>query len=174
MGSFVSFGGNWLFFLLFWFIASAIISSLEHSEENVELTEEEISKEAVNALTTFLKLKKDNFVNNTALANQLENFENYSLLADKVDKIIDTMETNPNMPRLSAETDLEMALVQHKMVKTIVDVVKDEFARIESNLDEEDKSGISLAIKLLSDENTVTVFRESGVQHDKKMNAEEK
>ena len=51
------------------------------------------------------------------------------------------------------------------MVKTIVDVVKDEFARIESNLDEEDKSGISLSnklIKLLSEENMLTVFRESG------------
>jgi hypothetical protein len=73
-----------------------------------------------------------------------------------------------------------MALFQHNMVKTIVNVVKDEFARIETNLDEEDKSGISgisLAnklIKLLSEENTVAVFRESGEQHVKKLNAEEK
>lgn len=151
-------------FILFWFIASAIISSLEHSEENMELTEEQISKEAVNALTTFLKLKKEHFENNTVLANQLE-------------KIIDIMETNPDMPRLWAAMDLEMALVQHDMVKTIVDVVKDEFARVELNLNEDDKSGLSLAnkmIKLLSEENTVTVFRESGEQHVQKLNAEEK
>jgi hypothetical protein len=90
-------GGNWVFFFLFWFIASAVISSLEHSEENVELTEEEISKEAVNALTNFLKLKKDYFKNYTLLENQLE-------------KIIDVMDTNPDMPRLWAEMDIEMIL----------------------------------------------------------------
>merc|ERR1711892_408128 len=67
------------------------------------------------------------------------------------------------------------ALVQHKVIKTVIDIVKDEFARIESNLDGDDKSGIDLAnriMKLLSEESTVEVFQKSGENHGKKLNEE--
>ena len=157
-------GGNWAAFLLFWFVASAIISTLEHTWESIQLTGEEQSKVDITAITSFLKTRKNDLESDTALANQL-------------DQIINIMDTNPDMARLWSEMDLEIALVQHKMVKTVVEIVKDEFARVESNLNENDKMGKILAnkfIKLLSEENTVNVFRNSGEKHMKESVAKEK
>jgi len=148
-------GGNWLVFFIFWFIASAVISALEHSEQNKGLTEEQENKQSVATLTQFLKGKKETFENDTALANQLE-------------KIIDIMDESPEMPRLFGLTDFELAIVKHNLIKSAVDVVKDEFARVKENLDEGDMSGRDLAtrlIKLLSQNETVVAFQQSAEHH---------
>jgi len=149
-------GGNWAAFFIFWFLASAIISALEHSDQNKVLTEEQENKRDLSYLTSIFKKKKEFvFQNDTILANQLE-------------KVIDIMEGSPDMARLWGKVDGEMALVKHKMIKTIVELVKDEFFRIKLELDKEDKRGRDLAdrfIKLLSEDDTVAVFRKSGEYH---------
>ena len=150
-------------FFMFWFLASAVISSLEHSEQNKVLSEDEENKRDVGYLTKFLKERKESFENETILANQLE-------------RIIQIMDESPHMPRLWGKMDGEMALVQHKMIKTMVEVVKDEFVRIKKNLKEEDTNGRDLAdrfVKILSEDVTVAVFRRSGEEHMKKLVEEE-
>jgi len=144
-----------LAFFIFWFIASAVISALEHSEQNKGLTEEQEHKQTVEYFTRFLKRKKETFKNDTTLASQLE-------------KIIDIMDESPEMPDLFGQMDFELALVKHKLIESAVDVVKDEFSRVKENLDEGDTSGRDLAtrlIKLLSEDETVVAFQQSAEHH---------
>ena len=86
-------GGNWLGFFLFWFLSSAIVSTLEHTYDSQRLTAEEQAKTELDALARLLELKNEHFANNTVNANQL-------------DKIIKTLES-PEMPRLWDMFDFE-------------------------------------------------------------------
>ena len=142
-----------MFFLLFWFIVSAIISAFEQSyDEHVDESKEEIT-----GITELLKKKKELFENNTVMANQLE-------------MIITTMEDSPDMERLWDGMNIKVALVQHDMIETMVDVMKDEFVRVRGDLTKDDTSGKNLAnksIKLLSDKSTVAVLREAVEEHVK-------
>ena len=106
-------GGNWVFFLLFWFIVSAIISAFEPSYD--EYVDE--SKEEITGITELLKKKKELFENNTVMANQLE-------------MIITTMEDSPDMERLWDGMNIKVALVKHDLIETMVNVMKDEFVRV--------------------------------------------
>ena len=158
-------GGNWGAFFLFWFISSAIISAFEHSAQNIYLNEQEQEKQVVTAFSGFLKAQKISFENNTDVNNQIE----------RILAVVD--ENVEDVARLLLKTDIETALIQHRLLKTILDIVKDEFVRIESTLDEDDTKGKSLArrfIQLLSEKNTLEVFLQSGLKHIKKLKEEEK
>jgi len=158
-------GGNWGAFFLFWFISSAIISAFEHSAENIQLNEQEQGTQAVRAFSAFMK-------------SQQNSFENDTVILDQIIKITNALDDNSeDISRLLLKADIESALIQHKLLKTVLDIVKDEFVRIEATLDEEDTDGKHLAkklIQLLSDKNTVQVFLQSGVRHIKKVKEEEK
>eukprot|EP00092_Neocalanus_flemingeri_P028056 GFUD01030459.1.p1 GENE.GFUD01030459.1~~GFUD01030459.1.p1 ORF type:complete len:366 (-),score=71.61 GFUD01030459.1:40-1137(-) len=157
-------GGNWAAFVLFWFFASAVIHALENSEQNKELDIEEESKRDVGIITGFLKEKRNDFQNDTKLTNQLE-------------RMIKLMDESPNMPRLWRKVDFELVMAKHKMIKSTLEVVRDEFLRIKEGLDKDDSSGRELAdafIKLLSEDDTVSAFRLLGEDHEKKVVADKK
>jgi len=52
-------GGNWLVFLVLWFITSGIMVSLEQSEDNVHITKEIINKQQVDLIVKLLKEQKN-------------------------------------------------------------------------------------------------------------------
>jgi len=151
-------GGNWVAFFLSWFIVSAIISALEHTQENIYLSEEEESLIAVKGINEFLKGKKDHFESNANLTKQLE-------------KVVKTLEASPTMAKLWTEIDLETALVQHHMIKSLVGVFKDEFKRVKTSFtsDSEVAGLADKVVRLLSENRTVELFQKSGDHHMRKM-----
>eukprot|EP00092_Neocalanus_flemingeri_P089425 GFUD01113169.1.p1 GENE.GFUD01113169.1~~GFUD01113169.1.p1 ORF type:complete len:366 (+),score=101.15 GFUD01113169.1:28-1125(+) len=157
-------GGNWAAFFLLWFFASAIISALEHSEQNKELNLEEESKRDVDWIIGFFKAKVEHFKNNTKVTNQLE-------------QIINLMDESPDMPRLWRETGFEVVWNKPQIIKTYVEFVKEEFLRIKEDLDKDDITGRELAdttIKLLAEDDTTSVFTKYGEDHMKKVVEERK
>jgi len=158
-------GGNWGAFFLFWFISSAIISALEHSVENIQLNEQEQGKQVVRDFSGFMKAQKISFENNSEISNQI----------GRILAVVD--ENVEDVASLLLKIDIESAIIQHKHLKTVLDILKDEFVRVESILDEDDIEGKRLArrfIQILSEKNTLEVFLQSGLKHIKKVKEEEK
>jgi len=158
-------GGNWVFFLLSWLIVSAIVSAFEHSWEEEKRTHEEQSKEDVKAMTAALKTMK-------------EKIEDDKVLSDQLGKIMKVIE-DPATTRLweKMDLDLEIALAQHNLVKTVVDILKEEFVRVKAELNEDDKhekDTASKLIELLSEESTVALFKEHYAEHMKNKVAKKK
>merc|ERR1711953_418775 len=139
--TFWSNGGNWLVFFILWFITSGIMVSLEQSKANVHITKEMINKQEVDMIVKLLKDQKTHLHDKTDLGNQME-------------KIIQLLEKNSDIPRVYGKMNLEIALVQQNMINVIIGVFKDELKRIKSDLEKDDIQGALAAselIELLSD-----------------------
>ena len=90
---------------------------------------------------------------------------NQTDLKEQLEKLMIVMETNPAMPRLFGKLNLEMALMKHDMMKVIVNLFKDEFIRIRSDLPKDDIQGLNLASELISffsSNKTVQAFSSAG------------
>jgi len=150
--TFWSNGGNWLVFFILWFITSGIMVSLEQSKANVHITKEMINKQEVDMIVKLLKDQKIHLHDKTELGNQME-------------KIIQLLEKNSDIPRVYGKMNLEIALVQQNMINVIIGVFKDELKRIKSDLEKDDIQGALAAselIELLSDNKTLQAFSVSG------------
>jgi len=150
--TFWSNGGNWLVFFILWFITSGIMVSLEQSKANVHITKEMINKQEVDMIVKLLKDQKTHLHDKTELGNQME-------------KIIQLLEKNSDIPRVYGKMNLEIALVQQNMINVIIGVFKDELKRIKSDLEKDDIQGALAAselIELLSDNKTLQAFSVSG------------
>ena len=124
----------------------------EHSEHNIEIAEQDFNEHDVEMVKDLIIEQRDYLVNQTELQNQL-------------DKLISVMEDSPYMPDLFGKLNLEMALMKHDMMGVIVNLFKDEFVRIKSELGKEDIEERKLAsdlIKFFSDNLTVTAFSAAG------------
>ena len=124
----------------------------EHSEHNIEIAEQDFNEHDVEMVKDLIIEQRDYLVNQTELQNQL-------------DKLINVMENNPFMPDLFGKLNLEMALMKHDMMGVIVNLFKDEFVRIKSELGQEDIEEKKLASDLItffSDNMTVTAFSAAG------------
>ena len=122
--------------------------SLEQSEGNIEKTEDVMNQQQVNLIVRLLN-------------NQKTHLENKKDLSSQIEKIIQLLEDNENIPRLYGKMNLEIALVQHDMMKVILGLFKDEFIRIKMELTDDDHEGLVAATKLIelfSDKKTVEAF----------------
>ena len=111
-----------------------------------------MNEQEVNLIVKLINEQKTHLKHNKDLENQME-------------KIIQLLEENTNMPRLYGKMNLEVALVKKNMMKVIIGLFRDEFKRIRSELEDDDKEGsvaASKLIELLSDEKTVEAFSLSG------------
>jgi len=145
-------GGNWVIFIIVWFIFSGLMYVAEHSEHNIEIAEQDFNEHDVEMVKDLIIEQRDYLVNQTELQNQL-------------DKLINVMENNPYMPDLFGKLNLEMALMKHDMMGVIVNLFKDEFVRIKSELGKdhiEEKKLASDLIEFFSDKMTVTAFSAAG------------
>ena len=126
--------------------------SLEQSEDNVHITKEIINKQQVDLIVKLLKEQKTHLKDKTELGNQM-------------DKIIELLEKDANIPKVYGEMNLEIAMVQQNMINVIIGVFKTELKRIQSDLEKDDIQGSNAAsklIKLLSDKKTLEAFSVSG------------
>ena len=145
-------GGNWLVFFITWFVTSAIMVSLEQSDNNIETTEEVMNQQQIKLIVNLLTDQKEHLKDNQDLESQME-------------KIIELLETNADIPRLYGKMNIELALVKHDMMKVIIGLFRDEFIRIKTELNEDDSEGVEAASKLIelfSDSKTVEAFSRSG------------
>merc|ERR1712226_648124 len=145
-------GGNWLVFFILWFITSGIMVSLEQSEANVHITKEIMNKQEVDLIVKLFKEQKTHLQDKPELGNQM-------------DKIIELLEKDKNIPKVYGKMNLEIAMVQQNMINVIVGVFKTELKRIKSDLEKDDIQGSNAAsklIKLLSDKKTLEAFSVSG------------
>merc|ERR1711971_263238 len=145
-------GGNWLVFFILWFITSGIMVSLEQSEANVHITNEIINKQEVDLIVKLLKEQKTHLQDKTELGNQME-------------KIIELLEKDPNIPKVYGKMNLEIAMVQQDMIKVMIGVFEEELKRIKSDLEKDDiqsSSAASELLGLLSDNKTLQAFSVSG------------
>jgi len=129
-----------------------IMVSLEQSEANVYITKEIINKQEVDLIVKLLKEQKTHLQDKTELGNQMG-------------KIIQLLEKDPNIPKVYGKMNLEIALVQQKMINVIIGVFKNELKRIKSDLEKDDIQSSRAASKLLgllSDNKTVEAFSVSG------------
>merc|ERR1711953_1193442 len=150
--TFWSNGGNWLVFFILWFITSGIMVSLEQSQANVYITKEIINKQEVDLIVKLLKEQKAHLQDKTELGNQMG-------------KVIQLLETDPNIPKVYGKMNLEIAMVQQNMINVIVEVFKSELERIKSDLDKDDiqsSHAASQLLGLLSDNKTLEAFSVSG------------
>merc|ERR1711997_98022 len=125
-------GGNWLVFFILWFVTSGIMVSLEQSEANVHITKEIINKQEVDLIVKLLKEQKTHLQDKTELGNQMG-------------KIIQLLEKDPNIPKVYGKMNLEIALVQQKMINVMIGVFKNELKRIKSDLEKDDIQSSSAA-----------------------------
>jgi len=126
--------------------------SLEQSEANVHITKEIINKQEVDLIVKLLKEQKTHLQDKTELGNQME-------------KIIQLLEKNSNIPKVYGKMNLEIALVQQNMISVLIGVFKDELKRIKSDLEKDDiQSSLAASelITLLSDNKTLQAFSVSG------------
>lgn len=145
-------GGNWLVFFILWFITSGIMVSLEQSEANVHITKEIMNKQEVDLIVKLFKEQKTHLQDKPELGNQM-------------DKIIELLEKDKNIPKVYGKMNLEIAMVQQNMINVIIGVFKTELKRIKSDLEKDDIQGSNAAsklIKLLSDNKTLEAFSVSG------------
>merc|ERR1711997_350952 len=145
-------GGNWLVFFILWFVTSGIMVSLEQSEANVHITKEIINKQEVDLIVKLLKEQKTHLQDKTELGNQME-------------KIIQLLEKNSDIPKVYGKMNLEIALVQQNMISVLLGVFKDELKRIKSDFEKDDiQSSLAASelITLLSDNKTLQAFSVSG------------
>ena len=122
--------------------------SLEQSQGNVQMTENVMNKEQVDLIVTLLNKQKGHLEDKEDLENQME-------------KIINLLESDENIPRIYGKMNLEIALVKHDMMKVILGLFKDEFIRIKSELKDDDNEGLEAVTKLIelfSDKKTVEAF----------------
>ena len=147
-------GGNWVTFFVFWFISSAIMSALEQSEANRELTELDEDRRDLKLVTEQLQRHHEVIQNNTELSRQLEN-------------IIELVNNNQDdMARVFGMIDIEMAIVKEKMMSNIVNLFKDEFGRIEKEASTVNDTTVarlaSQLVDLFSSKTTVNALATSG------------
>lgn len=145
-------GGNWIVFIVMWFIFSALMFAAEHTGADAMLEEEEMNKQDVEVVTRLISGQRELLTNDTELAGQM-------------DRLLDIMQTSPMMPELFGKLNLEMALVKHDMVSVILGLFRDEFTRIKEELDSEDIEGKKLSedlIDFFSDNRTVRAFSMAG------------
>ena len=129
-----------------------IMVSLEQSEANVHITNEIINKQEVDLIVKLLKEQKTHLQDKTELGNQME-------------KIIELLEKDPNIPKVYGKMNLEIAMVQQDMIKVMIGVFKEELKRIKSDLEKDDIQSSSAAgelLGLLSDNKTLEAFSVSG------------
>jgi len=145
-------GGNWIAFIVMWFIFSALMYAAEHSGADARLEEEEMNNQDVEMVTRLISSQRELLANDSELAGQM-------------DRLLGIMETNPMMPELFGKLNLEMALVKHDMVSVILGLFRDEFIRIKAELETEDIEGKKLSEELISyfsDNKTVRAFSLAG------------
>ena len=178
-------GGNWIVFLIMWFIFSGIYLTIGIFTFRV--------KNIINAACTFSPIvtnhclsalmfaaehtgadarleeeemnKQDVEVVTRLIIGQKELLTNDTELAGQMDRLLDIMQTSPMMPELFGKLNLEMALVKHDMVSVILGLFRDEFTRIKEELDTEDIEGKKLSedlINFFSDNRTVRAFSLAG------------
>lgn len=126
--------------------------SLEQSEANVHITNEIINKQEVDLIVKLLKEQKTHLQDKTELGNQME-------------KIIELLEKDPNIPKVYGKMNLEIAMVQQDMIKVMIGVFEEELKRIKSDLEKDDiqsSSAASELLGLLSDNKTLQAFSVSG------------
>merc|ERR1712110_1260675 len=126
--------------------------SLEQSEANVHITNEIINKQEVDLIVKLLKEQKAHLQDKTELGNQMG-------------KVIQLLETDPNIPKVYGKMNLEIAMVQQNMINVIVEVFKSELERIKSDLVKDDiqsSYAASQLLGLLSDNKTLEAFSVSG------------
>ena len=126
--------------------------SLEQSQANVYITREIINKQEVDLIVKLLKEQKAHLQDKTELGNQMG-------------KVIQLLETDPNIPKVYGKMNLEIAMVQQNMINVIVEVFKSELERIKSDLEKDDiqsSHAASQLLGLLSDNKTLEAFSVSG------------
>jgi len=147
-------GGNWASFFVFWFISSAIMSALEQSEANRELTELDEDKRDLKLVMEQLHRHHEVIQNNTELSRQLTN----------IIKLVDN--NQDDMARVFGMIDIEMAIVKEKMMSNIVNLFKDEFGRIEKEASTVNDTTVerlaSQLVDLFSSKTTVNALATSG------------
>jgi len=149
-------GGNWVGFFLFWMISSVVVSLLEHSEQNKELTFEAEKTQEIKGLKQWITILRDE--NDTIVAGQI----------DKLLKLID----NPITPKLWAKVDIEQAVFTHNLSKVVVEIISGEFSRIKDDLEKGDKDGRQLAtdfFHFFSGDEALSFINESLTLHAKHM-----
>jgi len=138
-------------FIIVWFVFSALMYAAEHTEQNIEITEDVVHQHDVTVVADLVDNQKKYLENQTELQSQLE-------------KLVQIMQ-DPQMPNLFGKLNIEMAIMQPEIMDVIIRICKEEFERIKSELDEEQIEELKLADKLIeyfSDNLTVTAFSKAG------------
>jgi len=144
-------GGNWVVFIIVWFIFSALMYAAEHTKDNIEITEDVIHQHDVTVVSDLVNNQKKYLENQTELQSQME-------------KLVNIMQ-DPQMPNLFGKLNIEMAIMQPEIMNVIIKICKEEFVRIKSELDDMETEEMELADELIeyfSDNLTVSAFSMAG------------
>jgi len=140
-------GGNWAAFVIAWVSAAAIIGGLESSQQNVDMTKEDMKEMEVRGMAEGLTnimgfLDEDDELNRSHLARLIQ------LLGRK------------DFPRIWAlgEDDFEEHI---EVLKLKIKLIHEEFNRVHSQLDDDDISGketVKELLNILQDGKTVDIL----------------